>query len=56
MVMERVGTKAQDEEPRSIGDPSLLEFKMSDAAERYGVSATVIPHRIRKVETEKANA
>jgi len=29
---------------------------MSHAAERYGVAANVIPHRIRKGETGKVNA
>jgi DNA (cytosine-5)-methyltransferase 1 len=55
-IMERVGKKIDGEELRSVGDPALLEFKMSDAAERYGVAANVIPHRIRKGEAEKAHA
>ena len=55
-IMEQVGKKIEPDEPRSLGDPSLLEFKMADAARRYGVSATVIPHRIRKVDSEKVNA
>ena len=55
-VMEQVGCEPEPAEPRSVGDISLLELKMSDAANRYGVPSTVIPHRIRKVETEKAHA
>lgn len=39
-----------------MGALSLLEFNMSDAAARYGVPANVIPHRIRKGETEKPHA
>jgi DNA (cytosine-5)-methyltransferase 1 len=30
------------------GDPSLLALNMSEAAEKYGVSASVIPQRLRK--------
>jgi DNA (cytosine-5)-methyltransferase 1 len=55
-VMERVGEKTDGEERRPVGDPLLLELKMSEAAERYGVAANVIPHRIRKGEDQKANA
>ena len=55
-IMERVGKKTEREEPRSVGDPLLLEFNMSDAAARYGVAANVIPHRIRKGDSEKMNA
>jgi DNA (cytosine-5)-methyltransferase 1 len=54
-IMERVGRKTESKEPRTVGDPILLEFNMSDAAERYGVAANVIPHRIRKGETEKVH-
>jgi DNA (cytosine-5)-methyltransferase 1 len=55
-IMEQVGDKADDEQPRSVGDPSLLEFNMSGAAARYAVPTTVIPHRIRKIGLEKVNA
>jgi DNA (cytosine-5)-methyltransferase 1 len=55
-ILERVGEKADGEERRAVGDPLLLELKMSEAAARYGVAANVIPHRIRKEVTEKANA
>jgi len=55
-VMERVCEKVESGKERSVGDSALLEFKMSDAAERYGVAANVIPHRIRKGEAEKTNA
>ncbi len=55
-VMERVGKKGESENRRSVGDPSLLKFNMSAAAERFGVPATVIPHRIRKDYPGKAHA
>jgi DNA (cytosine-5)-methyltransferase 1 len=55
-VMERVGEKVESGKERAVGDAALLEFNMSDAAERYGVAANVIPHRIRREDTEKANA
>lgn len=55
-IMEQVGSRVEAEDPRRMGAISLLEFKMSDAAARYGVPANVIPHRIRKSETEKAHA
>ena len=55
-IMEKVGEQIETGKPRSVGDPVLLELKMSDAAGRYGVSASVIPHRIRRVEPEKGNA
>ena len=55
-IMEQVGSPMEAEDPRRMGAISLLEFKMSDAAARYGVPANVIPHRIRKSETEKAHA
>ncbi len=32
----------------NVGDPALLELSMSEAAERYGVPASVIPQRLRK--------
>ena len=55
-IMEQVGSRVEAEGPRRMGAISLLEFNMSDAAARYAVPANVIPHRIRKSETEKANA
>ena len=33
-----------------LGDPALLELSMSEAAKRYGVSATVVPPRKRTTE------
>jgi DNA (cytosine-5)-methyltransferase 1 len=33
-----------------LGDPGLLSLSMSDAAERYGVSANVVPPRKRNIE------
>jgi len=54
-IMEQVGTKTETENLHTLGDPRLLEFKMSAAAERYGVPVTVIPQRIRKPPLEMAN-
>jgi DNA (cytosine-5)-methyltransferase 1 len=47
-LMERVGPGVEPEEPRRVGDASLLEFNMSSAAKHFGVPATVIPQRVRK--------
>ena len=55
-IMERVGRKVESEEARRVGNPSLLELNMSDAAKRYGVPHTVVPQRIRKMPAELANA
>lgn len=55
-IMERAGVATVVEECRSVGDSALLQFNMSDAAERYGVAANVIPHRIRKGDAEKVHA
>jgi DNA (cytosine-5)-methyltransferase 1 len=55
-IMERLGQKTESDEPRILGDTFLLELNMSDAAERYGVAANVIPHRIRKGDAENAHA
>jgi len=55
-IMERLGRKTEGAERRTVGDPRLLEFNMSDAAERYGVAANVIPPRIRKGAAENGNA
>jgi DNA (cytosine-5)-methyltransferase 1 len=38
-----------------LGDPTLLSLTMSEAAEKYGVSATVVPQRQRK-SYEKVHA
>jgi DNA (cytosine-5)-methyltransferase 1 len=46
-IVQQVGSKEESGE-RGAGDPRLLEFNMSDAAEHYGVPLTVIPQRIRK--------
>jgi DNA (cytosine-5)-methyltransferase 1 len=54
-IMERLGEKTENDELRTLGDESLLEFNMSAAAGRYGVAANVIPHRIRKGDGEKAH-
>ena len=55
-IMERLGQKTESDEPRILGDPILLEFNMSDAADHYGVAANVIPHRIRKGDATNAHA
>jgi DNA (cytosine-5)-methyltransferase 1 len=55
-IMKQVGNVVEGDEPRALGDPALLEFNMSDAAERYGVAANVVPHRIRKGAGQKAHA
>lgn len=55
-IMEQVSSKATTEKIHTVGDVRFLEFKMSDAAERYGVPVTVIPQRIRKRPAETANA
>jgi DNA (cytosine-5)-methyltransferase 1 len=55
-IMERLGQKTESDEPRVLGDPILLGFNMSEAAEHYGVAANVIPHRIRRGDVEKAHA
>jgi DNA (cytosine-5)-methyltransferase 1 len=55
-IMEQLNQKREGAEPRTVGDPRLLEFNMSAAAGRYGVAANVIPHRIRKGDAKQANA
>ena len=55
-IMEQVGEVVETCQPREVGEARLLEFKMADAAERYGVPRTVIPGRIRRTETGKADA
>ncbi len=55
-IMEQIGSKVESDRPRRVGDPILLELKMAGAAERYGVPITVIPQRIRKLETKKTHA
>ncbi|MFN0100951.1 MAG: DNA cytosine methyltransferase [Bryobacteraceae bacterium] len=47
-IMERVGHANEVEDTRQTGDPTLLEFTMSDAAGYFGVSPVVVPQRIRK--------
>jgi DNA (cytosine-5)-methyltransferase 1 len=54
-VAEALTTKSWSSFPRRLGDPALLSLNMSEAAERYGVSATVIPQRQRR-PSEKAYA
>jgi DNA (cytosine-5)-methyltransferase 1 len=50
-IVRALGVKAA--KPRKVmrlGDEALLSLTMAEAAERYGVSATVIPKRIRRSE------
>ena len=56
MIVERIGTGAQKSEPRHTGDVHLLELNMSQAAEHFGVSNTVIPQRTRKAPGDTAHA
>ncbi len=55
-IMEQVGGSLESNSVRQSGDPRLLQFKMSDAAQHYGVPLTVIPQRIRKVEHAPTHA
>lgn len=55
-IMEQLDQRRPNGNPRTLGDLRLLEFNMSAAAERYGVAANVIPHRIRKGAMNQANA
>lgn len=54
--MELLGNAKTKAETRPVGDPKLLEFMMSNAAEYFGVSPTVVPQRIRKVQSETIHA
>ncbi|MGA2152871.1 MAG: DNA cytosine methyltransferase [Bryobacteraceae bacterium] len=47
-IAEELTAKPLGYFPRRLGDPALLSLNMSEAAERYGVSAGVIPQRRRK--------
>lgn len=47
-----VGADASDGLGHRVGDPRLLAMNMSQAADYYGVSATVIPQRIRKTPSD----
>ena len=55
-IVERIGTRVQDSERRQTGDVRLLELNMSQAAEHFGVSNTVIPQRTRKAPGDTAHA
>ncbi len=54
-IKENVSDAVDCETVRGLGDPRLLELKMSDAANHFGVPAGVIPQRIRKGENVPAN-
>ncbi len=43
-----LGAKPPLPKPVKLGDPNLLSLTMSEAAEKYGVPATVVPQRQRK--------
>jgi DNA (cytosine-5)-methyltransferase 1 len=47
-IAEELTAKSLKAFPRRLGDAALLSLNMSQAAERYGVPATVIPQRQRK--------
>lgn len=54
--MELLGNAKTKAETRPVGDTKLLEFMMSNAAGYFGVSPTVVPQRIRKVQSETIHA
>jgi DNA (cytosine-5)-methyltransferase 1 len=55
-IGRQIGTETPDEASPQTGDVRLLELNMSEAAEYYGVSSTVIPQRIRKSPSEAVHA
>jgi DNA (cytosine-5)-methyltransferase 1 len=55
-VVECIGAQVEEGEPKHSGDVHLLELNMSQAAEYFGVSSTVIPQRIRKATSDATNA
>lgn len=54
-LVEQLTTHPRKAKTGKVGDPALLALNMSEAAEKYGVSASVIPQRLRKT-TEKVYA
>jgi len=47
-LVEQLTTHLPTAKTGEVGDPSLLALNMSEAAEKYGVPASVIPQRLRK--------
>lgn len=47
-LAERLTAHPRKARTGRAGDPSLLALNMSEAAEKYGVSSSVIPQRLRK--------
>ena len=47
-LAEQLISTTTETQARECGDTALLELKMSDAAEKYGVPTSVIPQRLRK--------
>ncbi len=47
-LAEQLTTRPRTAKTGKVGDPSLLTLNMSEAAEKYGVPASVIPQRLRK--------
>jgi DNA (cytosine-5)-methyltransferase 1 len=47
-IAARLTTRPRKAKTGKVGDPSLLTLNMTEAAERYGVPASVIPQRLRK--------
>jgi DNA (cytosine-5)-methyltransferase 1 len=54
-IASLICAKPPSPKPVKTGDPTLLSLTMSEAAEKYGVPATVVPQRQRK-SYEKAHA
>ena len=50
-IIEHLGN-SEYREHGPLGDPCLLELRMTEAAEHFGVSSTVVPQRIRKTTAE----
>jgi len=48
MLTEQPRASVRRTRKLTLGDPALLSLNMSEAAEKYGVPASVIPQRLRK--------
>ena len=53
-LAEQLNSTTMKAQARACGDPALLELKMSEAAEKYGVPTSVIPQRLRKTTSTHA--
>lgn len=51
-LAEQLTARPRKAKPGKAGDPSLLTLNMSEAADKYGVPASVIPQRLRKGSRE----